>query len=165
MRKDEEGWGGIIQTWPMFGLETQSQGQGIFLKTVNEVIPQKIRDGVNPGLVPSHHSLTPNQTHHKFHRLTAGSMRRPACGNKFATSSWTANNRGRWAPMPTDPHCHWYGRKLCNGLTQISEHTTIQLPTVDHNASDWFTGLAHLVPREPDQLGTAISGVCVNAGK
>jgi hypothetical protein len=31
-------------------------------KMVDEAIPQKIRDGVNPGLIPSHPSLTPNQT-------------------------------------------------------------------------------------------------------
>jgi hypothetical protein len=29
---------------------------------VDEAIPQKIRDGVNQGLTPSHPSLTPNQT-------------------------------------------------------------------------------------------------------
>jgi hypothetical protein len=32
-------------------------------KIVDEVIPQKIRDGVNLELILSHPSLTPNQTH------------------------------------------------------------------------------------------------------
>jgi hypothetical protein len=31
--------------------------------------------------------------------------------------------------------------------------------------SDWFTASTHSVPREPGRSGTAISGVCADAGK
>jgi hypothetical protein len=61
-RKDKEGWDEIILTWPAFGLEIQSQGQVIFLKNGGWGHPSKNKGRGSPGLIPSHPSLTPNQT-------------------------------------------------------------------------------------------------------
>jgi hypothetical protein len=51
-RKDEEGWDG----------RSRVRVKEYSLKIVDEVIPQKIRDEVNLGLIPSRPSLTLNQT-------------------------------------------------------------------------------------------------------
>jgi hypothetical protein len=62
MRKDEEGWGGIILTWPIFGLEVQSQGQEIFFKNSGWGHPSKNKGRGQPRVdpVPSLIDTEPN---------------------------------------------------------------------------------------------------------
>ena len=62
MRKDEEGWSGIILSWPMFGLKVQSQGQEIFFKNIGWSYHSKNKGWGQPRVdpVPSLIDTEPN---------------------------------------------------------------------------------------------------------
>ena len=63
-RKDEEGWDEIILIWSTFGLEVQSQGQGILFKNGGWGYPSKNKGRGQPRVdpVPSLVDTEPNST-------------------------------------------------------------------------------------------------------